>query len=140
LGNRAANPKLLFTDNSGRSHALPLFLPVYQPRQSAFRLALESGRTKFDGLIINAFFLYKHRELRVKLKTETTLAEFVGFDGLIATDSGAFQGFTRQLYLNNKDIVRFQDRIGSDIIPPLDIVTPPGGSRTQAESKLEATN
>ena len=58
---------------------------------------------------------------------------------MVATDSGAFQGFTRQLYLNNVDIVRFQDRIGSDVLAPLDLVTPPGDNRTTAEAKLMAT-
>ena len=115
-------------------------MPVYQPRDPSFQLARESGEIKIDGLIINAFFLYKQRELRQRLTTEMTLAEFVGFDGLISTDSGAFQGFTRQLFLKNRDIVKFQDQIGSDLIAPLDLVTPPGDSRSVAESKLQATN
>ena len=115
-------------------------MPVYQPRKPAFQLARENADIEIDGLIINAFFLYKQRELRKKLTFEMTLADFVGFDGLISTDSGAFQGFTRRLYLKNRDIVRFQDRIRSDIIAPLDLVTPPGDFRSVAQSKLEATN
>ena len=128
------------TDNRGRAHDLPLFMPVYQPRGPVFQLAEQDRAITIDGLIINAFFLYKQRELRRRLTTEISLAEFVGFDGLISTDSGAFQGFTRTLYLKNSDIVRFQDRIGSDIIAPLDLVTPPGDSRTTAQGKLDATN
>jgi 7-cyano-7-deazaguanine tRNA-ribosyltransferase len=136
-----APPKhLQFTDNRGRAHDLPLFMPVYQPRGPVFQLAEEDRAIAIDGLIINAFFLYKQRELRRRLTTEISLAEFVGFDGLISTDSGAFQGFTRTLYLKNSDIVRFQDRIGSDVIAPLDLVTPPGDSRTIAQGKLDATN
>ncbi len=131
---------LSFTDNSGNTHTLPLFMPVYQPREPAFQLARQNKDLKIDGLIINAYFLYKQRELRKKLTTEMTLAEFVGFDGLISTDSGAFQGFSRKLYLKNRDIVRFQDRIRSDIIAPLDLVTPPGDSRSVSQSKLDVTN
>lgn len=133
-------PDPVFVDRKGRRHPLPLFLPVYQPRSSVFQLARSSGDLTIDGLIINSFFLYKQRDLREKLTSGTTLAEFVGFDGLITTDSGAFQGFTRRLYLKNRDIVRFQDRIGADVIAPLDLVTPPGDSRKVSQDKLDATN
>jgi 7-cyano-7-deazaguanine tRNA-ribosyltransferase len=128
-----------FRTRRGSTHALPLFLPVYQPRERAFQLAMKDDDIRIDGLIVNAFFLYKQRELRRQLTEETDIKAYVGFDGLIATDSGAFQGFTRKLYLSNRDIVRFQDQIGSDVIAPLDLVTPPGDTRTIAESKLEAT-
>lgn len=130
----------VFVDAKGRVHPLPLFMPVYQPRESAFRLAREDPTLTIDGLIVNAYFLYKQRDLRKQLCEETDLHKFVGFDGLISTDSGAFQGFTRQLYLRNRDIVRFQDQIGSDVIAPLDLVTPPGDRRTIAQDKLDATN
>ena len=55
------------------------------------------------------------------------------------TDSGAFQGFTRQLFLKNKKIISFQEQIGADIISPLDLVTPPNDNRTTAENKLRIT-
>lgn len=114
-------------------------MPVYQPRERAFQLAMADKDIEIEGLIVNAYFLYKQRELRKLLTTETDLPRYVGFDGLISTDSGAFQGFTRQLYLQNRDIVRFQDKIGSHIIAPLDLVTPPGDRRTIAEAKVETT-
>lgn len=130
----------VFETRRGRRFTLPLFLPVYQPRLRAFELSTRDPGVEIEALIVNSYFLYKQRDIRRQLETTTTLAEFVGFDGLIATDSGAFQGFTRQLYLSNRDIVRFQDRIGSDVIAPLDLVTPPGDKRTVAQGKLDATN
>ena len=133
----ADGPRL--TDARGRLHPLPLFMPVYQPRQPAFQLAMDGDGLKIDGLIVNAFFLYKQRDLRNKLRSGTTLAALVGYNGLISTDSGAFQGFSRTLYLKNRDIVRFQDQIRSDIIAPLDLVTPPGDSRATAQTKLDVT-
>ena len=135
----APGPIPPFVPRTGMAHALPLFMPVYQPRERVFQLAMEDTEVKIDGLIVNSFFLYKQRDLRKLLTTETDLPSYVGFDGLITTDSGAFQGFTRKLYLSNRDIVRFQDQIGSHVIAPLDLVTPPGDSRTIAEAKLEAT-
>ncbi len=137
---RSAQPGREFVTNRGASFELPLFLPVYQPRSPAFQLSTQDSRFGIEGLIVNAYFLYKQRHIRELLGKEKTLSEFVGFDGLIATDSGAFQGFTRPLYLSNKKIVRFQDRIGSDIVSPLDLVTPPGDNRTAATGKLQATN
>jgi 7-cyano-7-deazaguanine tRNA-ribosyltransferase len=55
------------------------------------------------------------------------------------TDSGAFQAFTRRLLLANRDIVRFQVRIGSDVVSPLDLITLPGESRSQVDTKVDAT-
>jgi 7-cyano-7-deazaguanine tRNA-ribosyltransferase len=128
-----------FKTNRGTSHRLPLFLPVYQPhRQTGLLDGWVDGPT-IDGYIVNAFFLYKQRELRNELTMRTTLHEYLNFDRLVATDSGAFQGFTRKLYLKNTDIVRFQDAIGSDVIAPLDLVTPPGDARAVAQAKLRTT-
>ena len=128
-----------FRTRAGLTLAQPFFLPVYQPRERTFQLAAWEGEPAIEGIIVNAYFLYKQRELRRRLAEEGSLKEFVGFSGLVVTDSGAFQGLTRQLHLANKDIVRFQDAIGSDVIAPLDLITPPGDKRTVAEQKLRAT-
>ncbi len=124
---------------AGARYDQPLFLPVYQPRERVFQLAAWEGEPRIEGIIVNAYFLYKIREHREKLAADSSLKEFVGFSDLVTTDSGAFQGLTRKLYLSNKKIVRFQDAIGSDIIAPLDLITPPGDNRTKAEAKLHAT-
>jgi 7-cyano-7-deazaguanine tRNA-ribosyltransferase len=129
----------LFETNRGSKHRLPLFLPVYQPHRAVGLLDGWTDGPEIDGCIVNAYFLYKQRELRKSLVDSGDLHAYLNFDRLVATDSGAFQGFTRKLYLNNRDIVRFQDRIGSDVLAPLDLVTPPGDSRTVAEAKLRAT-
>lgn len=128
-----------FRTHAGQSLVQPLFLPVYQPRERTFQLAAWEGEPVIEGIIVNAYFLYKQRELRRRLAEDGSLKQFVGFGGLVVTDSGAFQGLTRQLHLSNKDIVRFQDAIGSDVIAPLDLITPPGDKRTVAEQKLRVT-
>jgi 7-cyano-7-deazaguanine tRNA-ribosyltransferase len=129
----------LFMTNRGTHHRLPLFLPVYQPHRASGLLDGWQNGPTLDGCIVNAFFLYKQRELKRQLETGPGLHDHLKFEGLVATDSGAFQGFSRKLYLNNIDIVRFQDRIGSDVLAPLDLVSPPGDNRTTAEAKLRAT-
>jgi 7-cyano-7-deazaguanine tRNA-ribosyltransferase len=124
---------------NGREYSLPMFLPVYQsnselvPREAAE----QEGYT--DGCIVNAYFLYKQRELRREFQSGLRLRDYVNCRGLLMTDSGAFQGFARRVLLSNSNIVKFQDQIGADIVSPLDLVTPPGDSRTIAEQKMEVT-
>ena len=128
-----------FSTRSGEVYELPLFMPVYQPRNPVFQLALWQGDPAIQGIIVNAYFLYKQRDLRSSLVESASLKDFVGFQGLVTTDSGAFQGLTRKLYLTNKDIVQFQDAIGSDVIAPLDLITPPGDKRSTATDKVGVT-
>jgi 7-cyano-7-deazaguanine tRNA-ribosyltransferase len=90
------------------------------------------------GLITNAFFLYKRREIK-KTVLGQGIRNFLGFKGLIVTDSGAFQQFSGPLYLSNTKIIKFQQDIGVDVISPLDLITPPGDNRTIATKKLETT-
>ena len=118
---------------------LPMFLPVYQPSSSLVPMELWVSDFQVEGCIINAYFLYKQRALRKTFEAGLTLREYVDFDGLLMTDSGAFQGFTSSVLLKNKNIVRFQDAIGTDVCSPLDLVTPPGDSRRIAEDKMKAT-
>jgi 7-cyano-7-deazaguanine tRNA-ribosyltransferase len=124
----------------GRTARLPLFLPVYQPRLSALSSADWAERFGVEGCIVNAFLLYKDRAMRRRFEQEgLELHQLLGFEGLVMTDSGAFQGFRGPLYLHPERIVEFQDASGADVISPLDLVTPPGDNRRDAESKLEAT-
>ncbi len=123
---------------SGRAFPQSIFLPVYQPPERVFQLATWEGEPKIEGLVVNAFFPDKQRQLREQLAATGSVSDFIGFDGLVTTGSGAVQGFTRRLYLTNKDIVRFQDAIGAHVIAPLDLATPPGDKRGVARKKLQA--
>lgn len=122
------------------SRPLPLFLPVYQPKSNLVSIEDIKNNFEVDGLIVNGFFLYKDAAVKKILTTEKTLHEYIGFDGIIMTDSGAFQALKRPLYLNNKKIVKFQDQIGADIVSPLDHISPPGDNLTTATKKLISTN
>lgn len=123
----------------GIEHPLPLFLPVCQLNSPFVSVDDWRRHHDVDGCIVNAYFLYKDRELRARFDDGLGIREFIGLDGLYVTDSGAFQGFARKLILSNKKIVRFQEQIGTDVASPLDLVTPPGDRRTVAEDKLDAT-
>ena len=122
----------------GRSIATPLFLPVFQNGNHFVTIEMLEQDFGVRGLITNAFFIYKNRELK-PLVLEQGIRDFLGFSGLIMTDSGAFQQFSGPLYLSNTKIIKFQQDIGVDVVSPLDVITTPGDNRTNAAKKLNAT-
>lgn len=126
------------TTADGRVYPTPLFLPVYQHGNPFISIPLLEQEFGIRGLITNAFFLYKSRELK-PIILQRGIRDFLGFSGLIMTDSGAFQQFSGPLYLSNRKIIMFQQDIGVDVISPLDLITPPGDNRTTATKKLALT-
>jgi 7-cyano-7-deazaguanine tRNA-ribosyltransferase len=137
--NKLNNSTLDVLQTRAGKYELPIFLPVYQPYSNLVPVEAMHEDFGFRGLIVNSFFLYKNKTVKNLLK-EQTIKEYIGFDGLIMTDSGAFQGLKRPLFLENKKIVKFQDSIGSDVISPLDLITPPGDNYTTALQKVIVTN
>ncbi len=132
------SPRKLRT-RRGAEFRLPLFMPVFQTRTFGGSFRPWDGEPTIEACIVNSFFLYKERSIREKFDSGLKLSEFLGFDGLITTDSGAFQNFTRPVLVPNKTIVKFQDKIGTDVAAPMDLVTPPGDKRVIAEKKLATT-
>ncbi len=127
------------TTKKGKIYALPLFLPVYQPKSNLISIFDLKNKFSSDGLIVNGFFLYKDAGVKAQFESGLTIHEYIGFDGLVMTDSGAFQGLKRPLYLVNKKIVAFQDAIKADIVSPLDLISPPGDNYETARKKLAST-
>lgn len=117
----------------------PIYFPVYQPKDSVVPMEHWVPEFGIQALILNAFFLYKDREVKARFADGMRLKDHIGFDGVVMTDSGAFQGLKRPLYLKNRKIVKFQDSLGADIISPLDLISPPWDKRTVAEKKLNST-
>ena len=128
------------TPAAGRLPELPrlLFLPVFEPGNPYLTLGEMQDEFGVRAIIVNAYFLYRQKELRRALP-ERGIKDHLGFDGLVMTDSGAFQAFRTRLHLRNRTIIKFQDDIGSDIVSPLDVITPPGDNTTTAEGKLRVT-
>ena len=132
-------PSRSLTTKAGVQYRLPLFLPVYEHK--APFIGIEELKRDFavEGIITNAFLLYKDRPIHNRLIEQEDIKKYYGFDGLIVTDSGAFQGFQRPLLLSNKKIIAFQQEIGADVVSPLDVVTPPGENSTIAQKKMLST-
>ncbi len=99
----------------------PLLFPVINPSIQLIppkRLKNEFG---FEAIITNAYILWKRYQNR---PVEETLHRFIDFDGAVMTDSGAYQILVYgNVEVSQKEIVEYQERIGSDIATILDIPT-----------------
>ena len=98
----------------------PLLFPVINPIMqlvSPRRIKEEFG---FEALITNAYIL-KHSQ---KQPAKDGLQSFLDFNGAIMTDSGAYQILVYgDVEVTPKEIVEYQEQIGSDIATILDIPT-----------------
>jgi len=99
----------------------PLLFPVINPSIQPIppkRLREEFG---FEGIITNAYILKKRYGDKV---ADEGLHKFLGFDGAVMTDSGAYQILVYGgVEVSQAEIVNYQERIGSDIATILDIPT-----------------
>ncbi len=114
----------------------PLILPVINPSKQLISLD-EMRKMGIDAIITNSYFLWKKEEYRAQV-LDKGIHDFLGFDGLVMTDSGAFQLMQyKKISVTNREIVEFQDRIGVDIGVILDI---PGlGDRETMKKNIDVT-
>jgi 7-cyano-7-deazaguanine tRNA-ribosyltransferase len=99
----------------------PLLFPVINPNiqlVSPRRLKEQFG---FEAVITNAYILKKRFQNK---PIEQGLHKFLDFDGVVMTDSGAYQILVYGgVEVSQAEIVEYQERIGSDIATILDIPT-----------------
>jgi 7-cyano-7-deazaguanine tRNA-ribosyltransferase len=95
----------------------PVTNPVIQP------ISPENIREVFgfEAIIANAYILKKRFENQ---PIENGLHKFLGFNGAIMTDSGAYQILVYgDIETNPREIVEYQEQIDTDIATILDIPT-----------------
>ncbi len=114
----------------------PTILPVINPN-IPFLTAEEMRKFGAQAVITNSYILYR-------TKKEETLEKGVHgvleTDMPVMTDSGSYQLMVYgDVEIGNREILEFQKAIGSDIIVPLDIPTPPDADYTTAQKDLETT-
>jgi len=120
----------------GKTVETPAFVPVISPVHQTIP-AWEMKRDFGCGIVItNSFIMFK------RLAAEAVgrgVHNIIGFDGIVATDSGGFQVLEYgDVDVGPLEIARFQEDIGSDIAIPLD--RPTGLSRrAEAEKTVEDT-
>lgn len=113
----------------------PALMPVIHPGKQT----IDVKKLGADMVITNAYIIYKNEELKDKALKEG-VHSLINFDGPIVTDSGSFQlSEYGDIDVDNRQIIQFQEQIGTDIGTSLDIPTPPYVKRERAEKELEIT-
>lgn len=114
----------------------PYLFPVIDPRRQELGLQ-EIKDLGFNAIITNAYMLWKHNRESV---LENGVHRYLGFDGIIMTDSGAYQILQYgSIEVEPLEIVEFQDRIGVDIGVILDLPTGAAEDKRYAKYTVEET-
>jgi len=118
----------------------PILLPVINPKKLIISPKEMKEKYKINAIITNAYIIYRDPLLREEI-LKTKLHRYFEFDGVIETDSGSYQmlHYRKDLEVENKEIVEFQIKIGSDIINVLDIPTDIDKTYEEAERELNIT-
>jgi 7-cyano-7-deazaguanine tRNA-ribosyltransferase len=116
----------------------PAIMPVINPHLQIISPS-EMAKIGASIIITNSYIIRQDENLRNQA-IENGLHNFLGFQGPIMTDSGAYQlSVYGQIDVEPLEILRFQQEICSDICVPLDIPTPPYVPRERAAIELEET-
>lgn len=115
----------------------PLLFPVINPVAQLVPTRRMREEFGFEALITNAYLLKKHIGTQLK---QDCLHDFLDFEGTIMTDSGAYQILVYgDVEVTPKEIVEFQETIGSDIATILDIPTGWKVTEEHAEKTVDET-
>ena len=102
----------------------PTFFPVINPNKLTITPKEIKKEFRWNEIITNAYIIWKNEDLKGKVE-EKGLHKFLDFDGVIFTDSGAYQIWQYgDVEITNEQTVEFQKRIGSDIGTFLDVPMP----------------
>ena len=115
----------------GRRITLPALFPVLNPGNVKVHPD-EMKKAGCEVVMVSSFILRKYGERDVH--------DVLGWDGIVYTDSGTFQMYSVGISdLDPREVIEYQERVGSDLITPLDIFTLPDDSKPVAKEKLEQT-
>jgi 7-cyano-7-deazaguanine tRNA-ribosyltransferase len=99
----------------------PLLFPVINPSIQPVPPKRLKGEFGFEAVITNAYILKKRYQNK---PADQGLHGFLGFDGAVMTDSGAYQILVYgNVEVTQPEIIQYQEQIGSDIATILDIPT-----------------
>ena len=115
----------------------PLLFPVINPSIQLVAPRRLKETFGFEAVITNAYILKKRYEDK---PVNEGLHKFLDFDGAVMTDSGAYQILVYgEVDVSQKEIVAYQEGIGSDIATMLDIPTGWKVTKEQAEETVAET-
>jgi 7-cyano-7-deazaguanine tRNA-ribosyltransferase len=115
----------------------PLLFPVINPNIQLVSPKRLKDTFGFEAVITNAYILKKRFQNK---PIEQGLHKFLGFDGAVMTDSGAYQILVYgNVEVSQAEIVQYQEQIGSDIATILDIPTGWKVTKDQATKTVDET-
>ncbi len=115
----------------------PLLFPVINPSVQPIPPSKISENFGFEALITNAYILKRRFQNR---PVEEGIHSFLDFDGVVMTDSGAYQILVYgDIETTPEEIVVYQEKIGTDIATILDWPTGWEVSRENAEKTVNGT-
>jgi len=115
----------------------PVLLPVVNPAIQSISPKDMHEEFGCTALMTNAYIVRKRSEAKA---AEIGIHRLLDFDGVMMTDSGAYQILVYgDLPVTNKEIVQFQEGIGSDIAVILDVPTGWGVPQQYARHTVEET-
>lgn len=115
----------------------PLLFPVINPSIQLVPPQKIKDIFGYEAVITNAYILKKRFEDKPATQG---LHKFLDFDGAVMTDSGAYQILVYgEVEVNQPEIIRYQEQIGSDIATILDIPTGWKITQEQAAKTVEET-
>jgi len=115
----------------------PLLFPVINPNIQPVSPRKLKNDFGFEAVITNAYILKKRFQ---NLPAEKGLHKFLDFDGVVMTDSGAYQILVYgNVEVSQAEIVDYQEHIGSDIATILDIPTGWKVTKEHAEETVQET-
>ncbi|MCK4478687.1 tRNA guanosine(15) transglycosylase TgtA [Candidatus Bathyarchaeota archaeon] len=115
----------------------PILLPVINPAIQPISPKTMSKEFGCKALITNAYILKKQTGEEI---TENGVHKLLDFDGVIMTDSGAYQILVYgEIDVSPAEIVRYQEQISTDIATILDIPTSWHTTREHAKQTVDET-
>ncbi len=115
----------------------PLLLPVVNPNTQAIPAKELRDTFGFDALITNSYLVW--RKFRGE-KDVPRIHQILNFDGIIETDSGAYQILQYgDVEVQPNEIIHFQERLDSDIAVILDVPTGQEASKERARWTVDET-
>ncbi|MDD5112061.1 MAG: tRNA guanosine(15) transglycosylase TgtA [Candidatus Altiarchaeota archaeon] len=124
---------------NGRKIETPALMPVVNVNKPVITVEELAGEFGAGALMTNAYILLKSEELKARALSEG-IHRLLGYDGIVATDSGSYQLMVYgSVTTTNREIIEFQENIGSDIGSFLDIPTLPDAFKPRAEEQLRET-
>jgi 7-cyano-7-deazaguanine tRNA-ribosyltransferase len=115
----------------------PLLFPVINPNIQPVSPRKLKNDFGFEAVITNAYILKKRFQ---NLPAEKGLHKFLDFDGVVMTDSGAYQILVYgKVEVSQAEIVDYQECIGGDIATILDIPTGWKVTKEHAEETVQET-